>query len=73
MRPKLRIYRGDDEIVDVAPSPQVTIPLGELAGILSDACWRDRSWVADFMADDVTISEDLYEILTEYTRLRPGA
>lgn len=72
MQPRLRLFRGDDAC-DETPVPTITISFGELQGILEDAVRTHRSWLRDFRNDDIQISEDLYEVLTEYSRLRPGA
>lgn len=53
--------------------PTMTITLGELIQILDDASRARCTWLRDFSDDGVQIPEDLYEVLTEYTRLRPGA
>lgn len=72
MRPTLRLYTGDNDSSSVEP-PTMTISFAELMRILDDAVKSNRSWISDFSHDDVTITEDLYEVLTEYARLRPGA
>lgn len=72
MRPRLRLFTGDDDATCSA-TPQITITFGELSAILADASRVHRTWLRDFSDDDVQIPEDLYEVLTEYTRLRPGA
>lgn len=54
-------------------APTVTMSFGELTEVLRDAHRSGRSWLDDFSEDDVQISEDLYEVLTAYRRLRPGA
>lgn len=71
MRPRLRIFTGED-VLPYTP-PTMTIPLGEFIEILEDALRTRRQWVQDFRDDDVQIPEDLYEVMTEYSRLRPGA
>ena len=71
MRPRLRIYTGEDEL-PYSPAT-TTISFGELVEVLEDAIRHHRTWLQDFRKDDVQIPEDLYEVLTEYTRLRPGA
>jgi len=71
MRPRLRIFTGDDAEVTV-PS-KMTITFGELMHILDEASMRHRTWLRDFSEDGVQIPEDLYEVLTEYNRMRPGA
>ena len=59
MQPRLKIYTGEDSETFDAP-PAMAIGFGELM-------------LRDFSHDDVMITEDLYEVLTEYSRLRPGA
>ncbi|WP_417850450.1 hypothetical protein [Thalassoglobus sp.] len=71
MRPRLKLYTGEEETFDAPPT--MTISFGELMRIVDEAVQRKRSWMNDFSHDDVTITEDLYEVLTEYARLRPGA
>jgi hypothetical protein len=71
MRPKLRLFTGDDVEPDVQPI--MTITFGELMTIIDEASRTQRTWLRDFSEDGVQIPEDLYEVLTEYHRLRPGA
>ncbi|WP_437192454.1 hypothetical protein [Planctomicrobium sp. SH527] len=71
MRPRLRIFNGDESTATLPPT--MTIPFGELMQILDDATRRHKTWLRDFSDDGVQIPEDLYEVLTEYTRVRPGA
>ena len=71
MRPRLRLFVGDEEPATLAPT--VTMSFGELTEVLRDAHRFGRSWLEDFSEDDVQIPEDLYEVLTAYRRLRPGA
>jgi hypothetical protein len=72
MQPRLRLFTGEEEDSFDAPS-MMTISFGELMQIVDDAVRSNRSWLNDFDHDDVVITEDLYEVLTEYLRLRPGA
>ncbi|WP_437228125.1 hypothetical protein SH661x_000734 [Planctomicrobium sp. SH661] len=72
MRPRLRLFTGNQED-DLAEVPQMTISFGELMGILDEASRTHRTWLRDFSEDGVQVPEDLYEVLTEYTRIRPGA
>ncbi len=71
MRPRLRLFTGDDD--QLASTPTMTITFGELMSILDEANRTQRTWLRDFSDDGVQVPEDLYEVLTEYTRLRPGA
>lgn len=72
MRPHLRLFTGEEEL-DLADVPTVNITFGELLRILDDAHRNQRGWLSDFHNDDVAIPEDLYDVLLEYWRLRPGA
>lgn len=72
MRHSLRLYTGDDETTTLT-QPQLTVTLGEISNILADAVNSRRAWLNDFEDDQVQISSDLYEVLTTYWRLRPGA
>ncbi|HWL08642.1 MAG TPA: hypothetical protein VNQ76_09565 [Planctomicrobium sp.] len=71
MRPQLRIFTGDE--TEATLSTTMTITFGELMQILDEASRRHRTWLRDFSDDGVQIPEDLYEVLTEYNRMRPGA
>ncbi len=72
MRPRLRLFTGEDTVGTVA-EPDVNIRLGEITNILADAVRSDRAWLSDFENDDVKISSDLYEVLSSYWHLRPSA
>lgn len=71
MRPRLRIFRGDDTVT--MPAPEVSMQLGDLLRVLEDAGQWDRTWLRDFADDDIKVSSDLYEILMTYSNLRPSA
>ncbi len=53
--------------------PTVSMKLGEFYRILDEASRVRRTWLRDFEDDEVQVPEDLYEVLTAYWRLRPGA
>jgi hypothetical protein len=74
MRPRLRLFCGDEETETTTISePEISMKLGELTRILADAMIWDRAWVSDFSEDEVRISSDLYEVISMYARMRPGA
>lgn len=73
MRARLRLFTGYDDDTDTVTEPKVTMTFGELSRILADAIRTQRGWLADFADDEVQITEDLYDVLTRYSRLRPGA
>ena len=72
MRQRLRLFTGEEQVATVA-EPEVSISLGRLARILGDAVRTNRAWVRDFEDDQIQISADLYEVLSTYWNMRPGA
>ncbi|MEZ6061655.1 MAG: hypothetical protein R3C19_15010 [Planctomycetaceae bacterium] len=74
MRPRLRLFVGDDGLAgtDVADA-EVSIELEELTRILADAIIWDRSWLSDLADERVKVSSDLYEVLMAYSHMRPTA
>jgi hypothetical protein len=75
MRPRLRLYTGDDDDEGslAVETPTVPMAFGEFVQIVADAGRVDRTWVRDFRNDEIRVPEDLYEVLTAYWRMRPGA
>ena len=78
MQSRLRLYTGLEEsnvdvVEDQAPEDCVAMTFGELAQIVAHAAQTRRTWLRDFAEEDVKVSNDLYEILTAYSRIRPGA
>ena len=76
MQSRLRVYYGptnDTRVNAVKPSKRtetVTVPLGEILPMLADAVGSNRTWLRDFMGDDVTVSSDLYEVVLAYQHYR---
>lgn len=73
MRPRLRLFTGDDDCTTVAEPEQVNVRLGDITRILADATRRNRTWLSDFEDDEIRISTDLYEVISAYLHLRPSA
>ena len=74
MRPRLRVFIGDDEQCGMqVPAPEVSMELREFTRVLSDAITWDRSWLADLADERVKVSADLYEVLIAYSQMRPSA
>ena len=72
MRHRLRLFTGEESSAqDVAEN--VTVRLGDISRALLDATRWNRTWLDDFENDEIQVSSDLYEILSAYMRLRPGA
>lgn len=71
----LRVYYGPQSHLAAAADTDgnednVTVPLAEIFPLLADAVRNERTWLEDFADDDVTISNDLYEVLLAYQHLR---
>ena len=72
MRNRLLLFTGDDDVA-TATAEQVTVRLGDISRALRDAMRWNRTWLDDFEDDEVQVSPDLYDIISAYMRLRPGA
>jgi hypothetical protein len=72
MRPRLRLFKGEDFGTAIA-EPPVNVRLGDVCQILADATLTKRGWMKDFEDDEIGISADLYEVLSTYWHLRPSA
>lgn len=72
----LRIYRGpveQDTHVSAkheVSEDSVTVSFGEVLPLIVDAVRSERTWLGDFEHDDITISRDLYEVLSAYQYFR---
>jgi hypothetical protein len=73
MRPRLRLFTGDDEDGSSQVDTQVNVRFGEITRALVEAVRWDRTWLRDFENDEVRVSSDLYEVISSFTRLRPSA
>lgn len=75
MRNHLKVYRGPEDTLPTnalpAPAPAtVTAPVSEVLPLLADAIENQRTWLADFEDDEITLSSDLYEVLLAYQFFR---
>ncbi len=77
---RLRVYYGPEGHKMAATADedysqqQVTVPLGEVFPLLAEAVASERTWLADFEDDEITISTDLYELILAYQHYqRPSA
>ena len=52
---------------------KVSIPLSAIYDTLRDAVLNDRAWIQDFQDDEITISQDFYEVLKAYQQYRRAA
>ncbi len=76
MKPHLRLFRESDaDTVDVldTPPPSVRVRLGDLLPLVSMAQKMNFIWLKDFLDDEVSITDDLHEVLQSFRSARPGA
>ena len=69
----LKLYRGPVEQSAAtvhSDDDVVTVSVGEALPLIADAIASERTWLADFEGDDITISRDLYEVLSAYQYFR---
>ncbi|MEZ6088126.1 MAG: hypothetical protein R3C05_08910 [Pirellulaceae bacterium] len=64
----LKVFAPTKDALDAAPT--VTVSVGDLVPLLVDAWETDRHWLRDFCRDEVSVSEDLYEVLLAYHQIR---
>ena len=73
-RNRLRIFHGPETLAvphaDHYDDQAVRVPFGEIAPLLADAVASRRAWLRDFEHEEVTISNDLYEVLLAYQHCR---
>ena len=71
----LKIYCGPEETETYATvEDNVTVSVGEVLPLIADAVNKQRTWLTDFQHEDITISRDLYEVLSAYQFFnRPSA
>ena len=77
-RAHLRIYHGPETLAGRHNEPReensVRVSFGEIYPLLADAVNNRRTWLSDFDQDEITISNDLYEVLLAYQHhRRPSA
>ena len=65
----LKLFRGPEETAHTSEDV-VTVSVGEALPLIADAIKNERTWLSDFEHDDITISRDLYEVLSAYQYFR---
>lgn len=75
MTTQLKVFRStDDDLEDFeSPEPSVRVRLGDLLPLVAMAQRLNFIWVKDFLDDEVTITEDLHEVLQNFRGCRPTA
>ena len=74
MATHLRVfYQPESALDDDFTDAPVRVRLGDLLPLLTMAQRFKYSWLKDFLDDEVTISEDLYDVLQEFLGYKPTA
>ena len=70
----LRVYQLDDEeFYESGPEPTVRVRLGDLLPLVAMAQRLNFIWLKDFLDDEVSITEDLHQVLQNFRGCRPSA
>jgi hypothetical protein len=73
MATQLRVYFEPEIHHNSASTEPVRVRLGDLLPLLTMAQRFKYAWLKDFLNDEVTISEDLYQVLQEFLGFQPTA
>ncbi len=73
-RAQLRVYHGPEtksfRRAEQQPENTVQLKLSEILPLLADAVQSQRTWLRDFKDDEITISNDLHEVILAYQYCR---
>ncbi|MGE3408902.1 MAG: hypothetical protein AB7I37_18945 [Pirellulales bacterium] len=73
-RAQLRVYHGPENKsfrrVDQKHENSVQLKVSEILPLLADAMQSQRTWLRDFKDDEITISNDLHEVILAYQYCR---
>ena len=74
MAAQLRLYPTSRESARLEmPPPRVTVRLGDLLPLIAVAQRNNYLWLQDFLEDEVSITDDLYEVIRAFQCYRPSA
>ena len=76
MAARLKVYRAPVECEEEetqSPDPTIRVRLGDLIPLVGMAQRLNYLWLKDFLEDEVTVNEDLYEVLQAFRDSRPVA
>lgn len=69
----LRLYAPTETTSEPEAPGTIKLHLGDLLPLVASVLDGNYSWLDDFLEDEVTITEDLYEVLIAFSRYRPSA
>ena len=76
MGPHLRLFAGSDEDRNgddiPTPAPTVRIRLRDLLPLVAMAQKNHFIWLKDFLDDEISISDDLHDVLMAFRSTRPA-
>lgn len=73
MAADLRLFPAPDSDIPRKQLPTVTISLGELLPILTQAYRSNYAWLKDFLEEEVAVTPDLFEVIHSFRCYRPSA
>jgi hypothetical protein len=74
MATELRLYPTAEEAPDLEfPEPAVRVRLGDLLPLVALAEKYNYLWLQDFLDDEVSVTDDLYEVLRAFRSYRPAS
>jgi hypothetical protein len=68
---RLKLYNPPAEEVVEQPDPDVRVRLGDLLPLVAVAERMNFMWLKDFLDDEVSVSEDLYEVMQAFRTTTP--
>jgi len=72
MAAHLRVFPASREVASPSPA-RVRVSLGDLLPLVALAQRNNYLWLQDFLDDEVTVTDDLYEVLRAFQCYRPSA
>jgi hypothetical protein len=76
MAPHLRLFAAPEDDLDsgevAMPAPTVRIRLRDLLPLVAMAQKNHFIWLKDFLDDEVSISDDLHDVLMAFRSTRPA-
>ncbi len=70
MAAQLRVFPSLGEECSDLQEPSVRVSLGDLLPLLALAKHHNYLWLKDFMEDEVSITSDLYDVLSAFNNYR---
>ena len=72
---RLRVFPYSEQEEPRRPDQEATVSLrlGDLIPILRRALQSNHVWLRDFHDDEIRVTQDFYDVIRAFTRLRPSA